>query len=363
MKVTIFHCLWIAVLLTGMVNSVGKELDPSQRVMESQFTVQLINPVHPELGRESFDVIQTKGTNDFPLNYRIQLVTDICLDHRCDILDVTVFWDPLGQFLKIEHPANKPMTKLNHARFSETDYDRLNSILHDSQSMLGTYPVTAFSDNEAHSNDVDGVSGATAISVENYVVNGAAYTSWALWHWVNNESVVQQLREITRKTAPLDFFEYCLMSRDPHKVRYALENMPDVTLLSSNRLEIAVLDALKHADLENSKRALNCLKKIMPDAEARNLQLAKILRETDLVSQRQILDELSSSPTVTPDVLAALCADLNQSPYFSVHMILTLFEKNNFSSETVDQAVEKLVSSDNAFIARRAREYLDRIKR
>ena len=104
----------------------------------------------------------------------------------------------------------------------------LSAALEDTSSILGEYPLdVVVSPGDAGDEEgVDGVSGATSMAFVDVVVPGAAYTFWALWHWVNGD-VVEALEEKTRTFLHGDYLAHCLESPDTRTVEFALRHLQD----------------------------------------------------------------------------------------------------------------------------------------
>jgi hypothetical protein len=346
-------------LLTGCSPEKGN--DQSGTALEIRYELRLTDPVKPELGPQPCEIIQTVDTNGFPQNYRMKLFSEVCLDRSCKVLEATLYWDALGRFLEIEHPPGKPFTKADHIEFTEADYAKLNSILKDTGSLLGTCPISSFSGKKDAQKDADGISGATAASIQSSVIKGAGYSSWVLWRWVNG-AAHEQLIALTRKSSPPGFILHCLTGGDPAMIQYALETLSLNGVPPQSNLTAAVLSVLKSSDHTNSRQALEYLKKAIPDAEVRNYRLAEIAGQTDEITSRQIIETLDAEPELSARVMETLAAQLNHMSYFQVHIILTIFENRHLKSETATHHIAGLVAADNAFIARRAKEYLSRME-
>ncbi len=345
----------------GCVPRQNSAAPAEDRIRETAYTLNLPDPVQPKTGLQPVEVIQTTDKNGFILNYRMHLRADVCPDgQNCRKLDVTAYWDALGHFQKIEVPPDTPLTKMNGQAFTPDDYARLDAILKDTGSLLGELPLSTFSGTKKYK-DVDGVSGATAASIENSAVKGAAYTSWVLWNRVNGETSAQLLM-LTRQTSSTGFLVHCLTGGDPLLAQYALEMLSSGTVPAQEPLTEAVLTALKSMDRSNSRTALDYLKKALPDAAVRNLRLAELSGAADEAAGYQIIETLNAEPDLDARTLETLASQMNRMSYLEVHRVLALIESRHFKSESVSRSVSALAAGDNAFIARRAKEHLSRME-
>ena len=155
--------------------------------------IRLPDPANYARDPQIYDVIQVLNESGRTEGYRMHLVTDVCFDRTCKIMEVTLTWDADGNYRSLETPENAPLTRINHTPFEPADYRRLDRILRDKRSVLGIYPMNMFV-TAVSSNDLDGFSGATRKELSGAVVEGAAYSTWILWNWVNGDMVRELMR-------------------------------------------------------------------------------------------------------------------------------------------------------------------------
>ena len=147
--------------------------------------VELRDPVSSSPDTRIYEVVQTFDDLGFPSGFHMKLLTDVCDDKLCKFLRVTLRWDALARYAKVDVPSNAPLTKLDHVEFSAEDYRKLDEILSDEYSILKQYSIADIGGDKDL--DLDAVSGATPSAVQNNVIEGAAYTTWVLWRWVHGE--------------------------------------------------------------------------------------------------------------------------------------------------------------------------------
>lgn len=122
-----------------------------------------------------------------PVVYFRKLRTSVCFDNKCRLLKVTLYWKPTGHYGGFELPSGEYLSKSEHKPFTGTEYRRLDTLLADAYSPLGQLAYAELAPTPRVSGGdyaVDGVSSATAKNVLNYVVEGAAYTTYKMWHVV-----------------------------------------------------------------------------------------------------------------------------------------------------------------------------------
>ena len=322
------------------------------------YEIPLRDPVKPDDPQINFQVELILDANGFPSEYRMPLTTGVCLDGSCNLLKAVLFWDALGNYSRLEDDEGTPLTKGDHKPFSDADYDRLDRLLKNKRSILGTHPLDYFLVKPDGRNrvDVDGVTAATPQSVKDAVVDQAAYTSWALWQWVNGE-VVDQLHSKTLALVNDDYLLHGLKSTDRRLVRFALDQLMKRGLEDPRHCE-----ACFHI-LENSGRA-NCepALKLLTDSSA---NLAKVHRRLITLigqnggSSRLILTYFEKLPDPDPDVWVRLARQIPHiSGYRDLDAAMALLAKHANGSTEVRNQIQPLLESEDRFVVQRAKEFL-----
>lgn len=145
-------------------------------------------------------IIICSNAMQVPVDYETTLNMSVCDDKLCANVLLKICWDLAGNFLRFDTIAGKPLTKFDHKRFSDVDYKKLDQILKDRNSLLRVLGKSDLVDKsiKLKATSVDAVTGATPASLRNAVVEGAVYSSYALWHFVNGP-VGDSLRSFTLK--------------------------------------------------------------------------------------------------------------------------------------------------------------------
>jgi hypothetical protein len=354
--------LFVTAVCTGVLACLFTACSPPEpdQPPEQTHSIKLTDPLKPQEPARMFRIKPIVDSDGMPCGYSMRLITDVCLDNTCDILDITIYWDLFGRYERFEYPPGRPLTKMNHEPFSEEDYTFLDRILSNRDSILKIYSIDWFM--EQQSDEVDAVSGATAENVDSEVVEGAVYTSWVLWHWVNGEAV-ERLRTLTWISSPAERLNDWLSRGDPEQVEYVLDLLQQDKTEPKEKLRESLLVALRNATYRTAKNILLYLQETAADRETLNIQLATIAGRAEDLPQREIMDYLNRQPNVSPAVLQIVSSQLTTMSYAGVHIALNLFERVDNLPPDAEQNVRKLVESDNPFIVRRAKEYLEKNRR
>ncbi len=134
-----------------------------------------------------FTYFQVKNPDGFPLYYFRDIDQFPCDDSVCARMQLRMYWDLWGNFLKLDFTDGQELTKIGHVPFSEKDYKRLHLLLNNPRSGIQYYKLADLtakeSENEYYS--LDAISGATVSNVIYESVRGAVKTCHTLWQIAN----------------------------------------------------------------------------------------------------------------------------------------------------------------------------------
>lgn len=151
--------------------------------------------------KKAIEIVITQILNeeDFPVSYYMDVPSVICYEQVCKIIPVKLFWNNLGEYQIYELEPQSTLEKYKADSFEPKDYIKLDRILSNKHSpfkdVLYHQILTSPDDN-----DVDAVSGATALILDDEdTVPGAALGCYTLWHWANGE-IVDKIKNLTGKS-------------------------------------------------------------------------------------------------------------------------------------------------------------------
>lgn len=320
------------------------------------YRLQLTDPVAPELPPRVYTIAASSDENGFPDGYSLAFETNVCVDEQCRMVQVTMYWDALGYYQRLEYPQNLPLTKKQHVPFAAEDYDKLDRILKDRDSILGSQPFEVLVKPMAEVPQVDGWSGATPQTVKDAVVEDAAYTTWSMWHWANGE-IVPQLQSLTQQRSTPSYLEHLLRSADRREVDFALKSLLEHHA-SDDRFVDAVFHVLETGDREHASLSLEFLNRASRDRQQLHHRLVESYCRMSTTCSPLVVEYFEAQPTLPEETMEGLTGVLDQLPYFQIHLILRLLDKKRFSSQTVEANVARLLDHQDFFIARRASEHL-----
>jgi hypothetical protein len=142
---------------------------------------------------KEFDVVNQLyicvNSSEIPFQYESEINMPVCDDTLCANVVLKIYWDLAGNYKSFDTIAGKPLTKFDHKKFSSDDYQKLDKILKSRNSILRVIKKEELVDKSVKikSTVVDAVTGATPKTISESVVEGAVYSSFTLWHFVNGE--------------------------------------------------------------------------------------------------------------------------------------------------------------------------------
>jgi hypothetical protein len=332
--------------------------------------VSQVDPVAPHTPAQSYIVRAAYDQNGLPQEYSLYFQANVCTDGVCLPVKVTMHWDLLGNFDRLETDPGWPLTKKGHEPFTAEDHQKLDRILHDEDSALGRYtpdalarktPETAWiwdtQPDSENSAEVDGMTGATPLTIRQSVVAGAAYTTWTLWWWANG-SISEQLRAFTIEEIDADLLKHMLDSRKQSYIEFVLQYL-DEHPLTDGQLIDQVFELLQDTRWENIAPILVYLDKAVQDRDRFQKGLAEAFLAMKSVYRPRVLEVLMKEEKLSAETLNELVGSIDQLSYHQLNLVLQLLERYDWFNAKTEETVAGLLSSEDFFIARRAAEFLN----
>ena len=335
--------------------------------------VALRHPGTPLAKPAAYTLYQIRDQKGFPTGYRMVVDSVICLENRCEVINVTLHWDALGGYQRYElekgkvlekgAPDEKPKPFLEKDAsykgipFTAADYKKLDQILSDDRSILRTQKLRDMSAAPDDA-DVDGITGATPKAIKDAVVEGASLTCFQLWHWANGE-IVQTAKELTHLSCSEELLHSFLLSGKPRFVLFALEHLTRHKLYSPSIVK-EVNKVMRDGDLDQIEPSRAYLKEALPEVQYYD-HLAVMFNESDSKRRIQLL-ELLEQETKLPGTLFDKMSEAlpGMTTYYELHRLLRLFEKHKHVSQHMHKQASRLLEHDNFFMARRAFWHLEK---
>ncbi|MEQ8882357.1 MAG: hypothetical protein RLQ12_22130, partial [Cyclobacteriaceae bacterium] len=220
---------WIGKLLIGMVMTL--QVQSKDEISYFQSSTISIPEAQETVNKIFFDSLlneeihQVSTSDGVPLHYYIQLNTGVCFDNQCRPLSMLVYWNITGRYLGFKLEDGEFLSKYEHEPFSTAEYERLHALLGDPFLPLDEYAFEELvRDTSTMASPVVGVSGATSEDVLDYIVKGAAYTTYKLWNVIYGP-IQQHVIQQTENQLDAALFNRILQSTDQNDITWALERV------------------------------------------------------------------------------------------------------------------------------------------
>lgn len=181
-------------------------------------------------------------TAGIPSKYKAEVNMPVCDGTLCSNVVLVFYWDLAGHYTGFDTIPGNPLTKFDHQKFANEDYQKMDQILKDRNSMLRILEKGDLIDNtvKMKATTVDAVTGATPSTIKKTVVEGAVYSSFTLWHFVNG-TIRNDLAAYTMGLYSDTILRVLLESRNYETQLFALRQMNDADFRKHANLIFSML--------------------------------------------------------------------------------------------------------------------------
>ena len=277
-----------------------------------------------------------------------------------------MYWDALGFYQSLQCPEGKPLTKLEHEPFTAADYEKLDTILKDRESILDDHSLgflatedkkTPYAkDSDSNILNIDGVSKATPGAVKEAVVKDAAWTTWVLWKYANTE-LVTIMQEMTKSRISPRFLKHLLDSKNWQKIEFVLDHLLEQKPVAPQYID-KVAEVMPSAGIDHIELAIEYLQQASPDKSVFYQKLIGVLVKRDEYGAAMVIELLQSDDQLEDKIIEEFASSLVSQQYYPIHLGLRLIENREYFSKSVETDIVKLLHNQDFFIARRASDFL-----
>ena len=295
-----------------------------------------------------------------PVMFSRDIFTGVCIDGKCRLLQIILFWNATGRYLGFELPHGEFLSKTEHDPFVPAEYDRLHELLSQANSPLATYSIDELVPAKDSSNQkVDAVSSATIAAVLDYIVEGAVYTTYTLWHIVHGPTK----REIEKLTAARLDAELALQILNCNNLNdqvWTLNHMSGDMEITPDLLN-KLIELISGKDIYLAERSLNALK---PGAINSQIQqeLAEIFSTSGFLQKRLIIQKLKEVKELNPEVVQIFSSELHNLNGTLTKNLLELYKIHTVDDSYTVSEVAKLLKHENRYISNQALLFLENIE-
>ena len=356
----LFALIFVGILLSS---SSHFELKENRKYFKPEFNVESISSIKPRLIH--FDDTIPNDTiyicfaaNNYPYAYYRELFTNVCSDELCLPVLLLIYWSPGGDYLGYTIKNNEIFTKLEHIPFDKEDYLRLHNLLDDPQSILINYQMTDLViDNQSTSSKVDGVSSATILDVESYVVKGAVYTTYTLWHTVYGSSL-DSIRNISLEYLTIPFLESLMNSPYIEDNSYALDKLKRFDLDVTEAIILKLEEFIVSDNYILKENSIDALISCGISDSLIEITLMNVFQEMDYGTKLRILRILNNILYLSPNTIEKLTDHLATQSGIIIRKILNLLQSQAELHISYNLKIAELLEHENRYIAQMAYDYL-----
>lgn len=363
MDVLKINKLWVIFLLLSVYDSVGqiRYFRTPAISLKPDTTLAYLAASQDSIANDT--LFQVRSEEGYPIAYFRKIKTSVCFDNKCRLLKVNLYWNPTGRYLGFELPKGEFLSKAEHKPFKPTEYERMSELLADPLSPLATLaygelaPQLKPADKE---NEVDGVSSATAKNILDYVVEGAAYTTYKMWHVVYGSTQADVVR-LTEKQLSPELILVMLESPDLTDKIWGLNHIRNFVTLSP-ALQNKLFSFINSSNYNLAERAINAFS--AGDLKSDVIQRALFTKfsESDYAIKKLILGKLKEASILDVQVKQLFAEQLKTLNGDLIINILDLLKKNKLVDVETCRIVAELLKNKNNFIAQKAFAYLETIE-
>lgn len=303
-------------------------------------------------------LFQNKSKEGYPVSYYRRLKASVCFDDKCRLLDVVIYWNITGRYLGFELPVKEFLSKSDHEPFTTDEYQRLNALLADAQSPLGNLSYEELVPKPYFAvKGIDAVTSATAKNVLDYIVKGAAYTTYKMWHFIYGPTRSRVIELTTRSLSPALLLKI-LESKDPSDKLWALNHIngfvkPDQALTDQ------LLDFIDNNNYSLSERAIHAISSADLRSDSLQLSLLAKFNQADYSQRKLLIKKMNEATFLNAEVKNKLADQLQKLNGELVGDVLGLYQKFGVEDPEICRKVSKLLHNENRFISQKALKFLE----
>lgn len=313
---------------------------------------------HPAISSDdsiAVQLVQWKEKGNY--RYSVDVESVSCGDNQCNVVPVRMYFNELGDFVRLQTFKRQQLEKSNGEPFKKTDYRKLSAILNDRDSELARFDKDQLVEKQHDLDDVDAVSSATTpLLPQEAYVKGAVWTCYTLWHWANGE-LSQIIRDISGDVLAVEQLLAFLDSEQKTYRVFALEQIARLHNYHSVVVDKLILHTrdctapeqnliIKYFEQGPAQTYFHALKALFPVAP-------KEMRIKGLLS---LQNTVSKAPEDYFVQLSNLVSEFES--YQEIDLLLSLLEKYSVSDPEVLNNVFYLLRSEQVLVARRAYWFL-----
>ena len=297
---------------------------------------------------------------NIPVKYSRKVICNVCINNECRLVNIELFWNITGSYLGFSLPEGEFLTKNEHEHFEKKDYTRLHNILNNPLSPLSNFKLTNLVLlSNVQQKSVDAVSSATNLSISDYVVKGAAYTTFTLWQIVYGETKQEVEKRTTQKLSSKIAIEV-LSGNSLEAKKWVLKHIPE-NMKITPALTDKLLELISGNDIYLAETSLNALPAHLLTDEIQ-LKLYEIFKSSGYLKNRLIIQKLNEAPSLNNTMIRQLTTGLQNTTGTLTIDIIHLLRKHKTTDKQTIKQLSEMLNSKNRFVANETYKYLSELE-
>lgn len=329
----------------------------------------ILQSVTENVGTDSFSYDLNLAFNkiDKPKFYYSKLVTPVCESGECYLVEVSIFWDLIGNYLGFKLPRDKILTKIDHKHFDKADYEKLHRILSDINWPLAGYAINELivdSTKILVDSELDAYSGATVNFVrEQDNIPGALYTIHTLWEFVHSREIINHIQDHTLRLVEDNSFTLTtfLTNEKLSQKLWALDNIDQSVLLEESLIS-SWLSLIDDSDYFLAYSAIRAIKPVHLESAAVQIGLFSKYEKVNHGLKKMIIEKLLEAPDLSAEIVTNSRSLLGQLNGQQLGDFLKLYKTHSIDDLKTCRAVSAILQHENRYISRKAYKFLTEVE-
>ncbi len=347
----------IVFVVLSFVNAERIKYFQPQTILLQPHTTQVFSVDINDSISESDLLYKVSSKDGTPIFFYREVFTPVCFDNKCRPLTINLYWNITGRYLGFELPEDEFLSKTDHEPFSVDAYEKLNQILATESTPLAEidYNQLTVKPNSHGLEDIDAITSATPQNLAPYVIEGAAYTTFKLWHLIHG-ATKNQVQNFTIAEISSELIIKILESPIQADKIWALEHIDGYVDFTPN-LKEKVFDLIKGEDYIVVEKALDAINENELDLYDVQQLLMKALIQENYNVKIRVIEKMENCDFLKDSVKIELVENLGSLNGQVFKKALSVLEKQELTSEMYYK-IATLLESENSFISNSIKAFL-----
>jgi len=289
------------IFLFSVINSEAKSHATSFDAMRgTRYSHMIADKTDSQSAQE---IIELRNENGLPLWFSRDIYKTVCLNTQCRKVHLLIYWDGAANYLGMQLHKNEPLTKTDHKKFGQNDYEKLDGILSNPLSVLKVLKIEDLTINSADKkkNKVDAYSGATAPALSEFVVKDAVYTCYTLWHTVYG-TTRDKIDSILEQRTDVRYLRLLFEQKDPQYSIWAIDYIEKHPKYQQAFYR-QIINLINSEDIDLSRKTLHYFVPDRLSDAATQKEMAFLLEKASAPNKFEIIMLFAALPKVTNDAI------------------------------------------------------------